>query len=339
MMTGRENLCRAIEFRTPQYLPCTFSAMLDWLRDKDPAKQARVRELTAATGGDVLSPGQCFRGRWKPADRNRWRDEWGTEWLNEGYGAISVDHPLQSGYDGLDGLYMPDPDEPGRFDEADQGLAERDGLYVRADVWNATFERMWMLRGFDNLLMDPYVEPAGFARLRDRITEIHLGMVDQWLRRKVDGIFFSDDWGTQRALLMDPRDWRRLYKPAYRRLFDRVRAGGAHVWLHSCGDVRAILPDLLDLGLSVLHPVQPQAMDLAELAREFGGKVCFYGGIDSQGVLITGTPVDVRDEVRRVVDLLGGPDGGYIGAPSQTVMPETPLDNVIAALETLAEYQ
>ncbi|MHC4717676.1 MAG: uroporphyrinogen decarboxylase family protein, partial [Planctomycetota bacterium] len=182
-------------------------------------------------------------------------------------------------------------------------------------------------------------EPARFERLRDRITEVSLGMIDQWLTRDVDGIFFSDDWGTQRSLLIDPADWRRLYKPCYGRLFERVRAGGAHVWFHSCGDVRAIVADLVDLGLNVLHPVQPQAMDLAELSREFGGKLCFYGGIDSQGVLITGSPADVREEVRRVVETLGRPDGGYVGAPSQTVMPETPLDNVIAALETLAEYQ
>ena len=198
---------------------------------------------------------------------------------------------------------------------------------------------MWHLRGFTNLLTDPYLHPDEWARLRDRIVEFDLALIDQWIARGVDGVYLEDDWGTQQALLIAPDDWRRLYKPAYAKLFARVRDGGAHVWYHSCGNVREIIPDLIDIGVSVLNPVQPQAMDLEELVREFGGKLCFYGGIDSQGILITGTPEQVKAEARRVVDLFGRFDGGYIGSPSQSIMPETPLDNIIALYEALAEYR
>gem|GEM_PF-2841421 len=114
--------------------------------------------------------------------------------------------------------------------------------------------------------------------------------------------------------------------------------GGAHVWMHLCGNVTAILPDLIDIGLNVLNPVQPQAMDVRELAREFGGKVCFNGGVDVQGTLVRGTPEDVRREVHKLVSLFGKFNGGYIGGTSHGVMPETPLDNVIAMYEAFAEY-
>lgn len=201
------------------------------------------------------------------------------------------------------------------------------------------FERLWMLRGFENALMDPYADERGFCRLRDGIVGYNLAIIDQFVRRKVDGVFFSDDWGSQRGLLMEPGAWRRFYKPSYRRMFDRVRSGGAHVWMHLCGDIRAILPDLVEMGLNVLDPVQPQAMDVRSLARDFGGKVCFHGGVDVQGTLIRGSPEDVKREAHELVRLFGGKEGGYIGATSHTIMPETPLDNVIAMYEAFAEYQ
>jgi len=155
----------------------------------------------------------------------------------------------------------------------------------------------------------------------------------------VDGIFFSDDWGSQKGLLINPEDWRKYYKPSYKKMFDRVRSGGAHVWMHLCGNITAILPDLIDLGLNVLNPVQPQAMDVIKLSREYGGKVCFYGGVDVQNTLINGTKEDVKNEIHQLVELFGKFNGGYIGDTSHSIMPETPLDNVIALYETFLEYQ
>lgn len=97
--------------------------------------------------------------------------------------------------------------------------------------------------------------------------------------------------------------------------------------------------DLIHAGLNVLNPVQPQAMDVRVLAREYGGKVCFNGGVDVQGTLIHGTPQDVRGEVDNLVDLFGRCDGGYIGGTSHSIMPETPLDNVIALYQAFLQYQ
>jgi len=341
-LVGMENYKRAIEFTGPVYRPCGIGVNLDWLRDRDEAKRTRVRELAARFPDDMLGWVNAARNATEPVLQggvSRWVDEWQTGWEDDGHGAKTESYPLESGYEGLADYDIPDPLLSGRYDAADERLEQRGDRYVQAAVWFTLFERLWMLRGFENMLMDPYVDERNFCRLRDRIVEFNLVTIDQWLERGVDGVFFSDDWGCQRGLLMNPDDWRRLYKPSYRRMFERVRSGGAHVWMHLCGDIIAILSDLIEIGLNVLNPVQPQAMDVRQLAREFGGKVCFNGGVDVQGTMIRGTPEEVKREVHELVELLGSFNGGYIGGTSHSVMPETPLDNVIAMYEAFLEYQ
>lgn len=340
-MTGRENYVRAIEFKGPAYLPCTVKVSLDWLRDTSEAGRDRVRELSARFPDDLLRDLDAARNEAEPVRREgvlRWKDEWKTGWEDDGHGAKTESYPLESGYDALERYAFPDPGRPGRFDAADGLLRQRGPRYARSMVWFTLFERLWMLRGFDNMLTDPYTDERNFCRLRDRVVEFDLAMIDGWTRRGVDAVFFSDDWGCQRGLLMNPDDWRRFYKGAYRRLFDRVQSGGAHVWMHLCGDVTAILPDLVEMGLNVLNPVQPQAMDVRRLAREFGGRLCFNGGVDVQGTLVRGTPSEVAREVHELVALFGAKGGGYIGGTSHSVMPETPLANVVAMLEAFAEH-
>ena len=103
------------------------------------------------------------------------------------------------------------------------------------------------------------------------------------------------------------------YKPAYKAMFQKVRDGKAHVWMHLCGNISEILPDLVDIGLNVLNPVQPQALDVHALARDFGGRICFNGGIDVQGTMVRGKPEEVKREVHTMVDMFGRFNGGYIG--------------------------
>ncbi|MBN1351439.1 hypothetical protein JXJ21_18625 [candidate division KSB1 bacterium] len=341
MITGYENYKSAIEFGSPEYLPCTLDVNFDWLIEKDEAKSERIRELQAQFPDDLLGGldvaiydigSNILNGA------KHWTDEWGTGWADDGHGAKTEFYPLAGGYDLMAKKSFPNPFEPGRFQKADLRLRSRANKYARACVWFTLFERLWMLRGFENMLMDPFLFPKEWSRLRDSIVEFNLCIIDQWVQRGVHGIFFSDDWGSQNGLLIHPDDWRRLYKPAYKLMFDRVRSGGAHVWMHLCGDITAILPDLIDIGLNVLNPVQPQAMDISCLADAFGGKVCFNGGVDVQGTMIFGTPQAVEREIHQLVELFGHYNGGYIGGTSHSIMPETPLDNVIALYQTFLSY-
>lgn len=339
MISGIENFKRVIEFRGPEYLPCTINVNLDWLHDKEAHKLERVCELQNRFPKDILGELDVARTAEREVQGkiSRWKDEWGTGWEDNGHGARTEAYPLSQGYELLAGYVFPDPHLAGRFNDVDEQLKGRESRYVLAAVWFTLFERLWMLRGFENMLVDPYTHEREFCRLRDHIVEYNLAIIDEWLERGINAVFFSDDWGSQSGLLMNPDDWRRFYKPSYKRMFERVRSGRAHVWMHLCGDITAILPDLIEIGLNVLNPIQPQAMDVRRLSREFGGKVCFNGGVDVQGTLIRGTPDDVRREVLELVDLFGRFNGGYIGGTSHSVMPETPLDNVIAMYDAFLE--
>jgi hypothetical protein len=172
-MTGVENYTRAIEFKGPAYLPCTVSANLDWLTEKDATKHERIRALAAQFPDDLLS--------WLNSARTsehviqdgieRWHDEWGTGWADDGHGAKTESYPLIQGYDALAGYAFPDSYLKGRFAIADDRLQNRRDRYVQAVVWFTLFERLWMLRGFENMLMDPYLNEREFCRLRDRVVE------------------------------------------------------------------------------------------------------------------------------------------------------------------------
>jgi len=335
-MTGAENYSRAIEFRGPAWLPLRLGCDLDWLHEKKEAKQARIRALQARIPDDWLVICESPKPHREPYTEKgivRWVDHWGTGWMDDGHGGKTETYPLEAGYSLAAGHPFPDPRAPGLFDKADQLLKDRLDKYVAGSVWFTLFERLWMLRGFENMLMDPYTEPDHWHGLMERILTYNLVMIEECLRRGVKGVYFSDDWGSQRGLLINPDDWRRFYKPAYAVMFRKVREGGAHVWMHLCGDITAILGDLIDLGLNVLNPVQPQAMDIRQLARNFGGHVCFNGGLDVQGTMIHGTPEEVKREAGELVRLFGSFNGGYIAGASHSIMPETPLDNVIAMYE------
>lgn len=341
-ISGKENYTKVIEFKNSSYIPCRVKVDFDWIIEKNPDKIQTIRNLQSKIKDDILADIHVAKNLEEPSEKDgktKWIDEWGTGWIDDGFGAKTEIYPLIDGYDSLNDFSFPDPHLDGRFSLVDKILEHRKDRYVRASVWFTLFERLWMLRGFENILLDPYLEMKNFSDLRDKIVDNNLTIIDLWLERKVDGIFFSDDWGSQKELLINPEDWRKYYKPAYKKMFDRVRAGGAHVWMHLCGNITAILPDLIDIGLNVLNPVQPQAMDVNKLSREYGGKVCFYGGVDVQNTLIKGTPEDVKREIHNLVDLFGKFNGGYIGDTSHSIMPETPLDNVIALYETFLEYQ
>ena len=155
----------------------------------------------------------------------------------------------------------------------------------------------------------------------------------------VDLAMFGDDLGTQQGPVMSPAVYRRLIKPAHARMVKAVKKFNKPVLLHSCGSVAAFIPDLVEIGIDALHPVQVSAkgMDTAQLKKEFGRDITFWGGIDTHRVLPRGTPGDVRDEVRRrIADL--APGGGYVLGAVHNIQAEVPVENVLAMVEAAKEF-
>ncbi|MEW6756239.1 MAG: uroporphyrinogen decarboxylase family protein, partial [Candidatus Latescibacterota bacterium] len=227
----------------------------------------------------------------------------------------------------------------GRLEGARPALARHAASrYVAGCVHMVAYERLHCLRGMANTFADFYLYPSQVERLLDALTDYCVALVGAWGRLDgVDALFLTDDWGTQQALMVSPQMWRSFFAARYRRVCDAAHAAGLQVIFHSCGNVSAIVGDLIDAGVDVIDPLQPEAMDLGEIARRYGGRVAFCGGLSDQAIAHQ-TPQQVRDTVRRTLDTLGRACGhAYLVGPSNVLTPEIPLANVEAVFQACHE--
>ena len=216
-------------------------------------------------------------------------------------------------------------------------LAETTDKYLLVGIYGSHFEKAYFSRGIENFMADMAAAPQVAHDLMRRIVDRNMVMLENILTAdEIDGVLLGSDWGTQRGLLMSPDVWDDMIRPGEQREYDLVHAFGKDVWVHSCGKIDPLIPRLVEMGLDVLNPVQPECMDLETLKRDFGDKLAFYGGITTQTVLPFGTPDEVRTEARRVRDLMGA-GGGYIFSPSQDLQADVPAENVLALLEVARE--
>ncbi|HEX9118772.1 MAG TPA: uroporphyrinogen decarboxylase family protein [Anaerolineae bacterium] len=265
-------------------------------------------------------------------------DEFGCVWDRSGGMPHPVGHPLAGDPAGLDAYRMPDPWRAGRFDGA-RAVVERyrGDLFIFGKLGMALFERAWAIRGMQQLLVDMAERPTFVEQLLDRILyEWNLPIIEQQMALGVDGFYFADDWGSKTTLLFSPAMWRRFIKPRLALCYRRVKELGGIVGQHSDGQVLAVFPDLIEIGLDVFNPLQPSLYDLSEIKRRFGDRLAFYGGVDEDRTLAFGTPEDVRAEVgARAAEL--GRGGGYILQSSHTILDDVPLANIIAYIEACQE--
>lgn len=262
-------------------------------------------------------------------------DGWGAGWDTETEGYWPAYAPLAASRN-LDGFVWPNPDAPGLLDEARrQVTADAGEHFVVPNFGFALFERAWSLRGFDQLLMDLVTEPEWVEELLERITAIQVGLARRFVALGADGGYFGDDYGAQKSLLFSPRLWRRLIKPRLARMFAVFHDAGLPVILHSDGDIWPILPDLVEIGLTCLNPVQPEVLAHDRLRREYGGRLSFFGGVSTQGVLPHGTPDEVKAATRRCLAELAPEGTGLIAGPSHRMQSDIPVVNVAAMLEVM----
>lgn len=263
-------------------------------------------------------------------------DWWGAGWGTETEGYWHAVAPLAESAD-LASYRWPNPNAGSLLADAERAMAMDAGQhFVVPNFGFALFERAWSLRGFDQLLIDLVEQPGWVEELMDRITEIQLALATRFIAVGVDAGYFGDDYGAQRSLLFSPRIWRQLIKPRLARMFSVFRDAGLPVILHSDGDIWPILPDLVDIGLNCLNPVQPEVLEHRRLRREFGEHLSFYGGISTQEVLPKATSTEVRAATLACIRNLA-PDGtGLVVGPSHRMQSDIPSENVVAMLDALA---
>jgi len=191
----------------------------------------------------------------------------------------------------------------------------------------------WRLRGMDTTLLEMAAEPEVTAEMFNRCADFSCELAEAACQRfALDWLWAGDDVASQRSMLMSPASWRKLIKPPLKRVFDIGTRHGVWVAYHCCGTLRPIIPDLIEMGLHVLNPIQCNCpgMEAAELKREFGRQLTFMGGVDTQELLPRASAAEVRRATRRLLDIMTADGGGYILAASHTVPPETPFENLFA---------
>jgi uroporphyrinogen decarboxylase len=259
------------------------------------------------------------------------RDEFGVVWSTSDIDRGSPIGPCLKMPD-LSGYRFPDPTLRYRFEGLRDWCLRNGGSYTIiwvGDLW----ERATFMRGMSDLCADLVADPAFVEALLRGLTDYILAtMAVLFARFRFDGIALSDDYGTQKAMLMSPEHWRRFVKPRLSEIYALAKANGRTVFHHTCGNVHPIIGDMIDLGLDILHPIQPEAMDVLALKQEFGNHITFCGGLRTQDLLPRGSPKEVRAEVRKLKRELGR-GGGYILEPGITVQADVPLENAIAMIE------
>lgn len=222
------------------------------------------------------------------------------------------------------------------FAETVKNIKENTDAYVLVTIWGSHFEKAYFARGIENFLADLAAEPDYARELLGMIIRKNLVMLENIVHIPgVDGILLGSDWGSQRDLLMSPACWRELIAPGEQQEYDLIHAAGKDVWVHSCGDIRRIFPDLAQMGVDALNPIQPECMDVYELKEKYGERIAFWGGISTQKTLPYGTPEAVAEETKQLTAALAK-NGGYIIAPAQEIQADVPFENLCALIDTAA---
>jgi len=307
MLSPKENYLEAISFADPEYVPLTCESHIYRMQ---------------------------LDGNFRLED---WTDLWGVKWEIgiEGTVPFPKGNPLPS-LDLLDEYVPPSPSDLGVTEEMNLELDDLDlgEKIVIGHLMYLLFERVWAIMGMDNYLVSLITHPEESHHLLHMIATYARGVFDRYLGLGVDGVSFSEDLGSQRALITSPEMFRDFILPEYEYIFENVLAAGKIVDFHSCGCIDAIAADLAKIGVTILNPIQHRANNFKKIKSETQGKMALKGGIDT-AVLALGTPEDVAYEVTRVMEILK-PGGGYICGPDQGI-PGIPESNMEALWTTARE--
>jgi uroporphyrinogen decarboxylase len=299
-MTSREIVRRAIEFDSPPRVPYSFVQPLE----SDFCELAVIASATQAINAQHAPRGEMVF------------DEWGVGWRSTGraWGHAEV-CPLAD-LAALDGYHFPEPvsKETWELMKLVVGAAGNAGKYiVGADPINS-FERLRALMGFENLMIAAYTDRVRFESLLDKLTDMTIDVIRGYAEAgEVQGFMTWDDWGLQTGLQIRPAQFSEVFKPRYARIVEACHSHNMHYALHSCGVIRDIIPDLIDIGADVLQIDQPRLLGVDRLAEEFGGKICFWNCVDIQWSAQAEVSLEeARGEAVSMTKALGRFNGGFI---------------------------
>lgn len=360
-MTSKERLQMAMDHVEPDRVPymATFVPEVAMLLQRQHADQLAgigqdielkyqgMTELDILFGHDMLLLTYGIStGYYRDTAEETYRDAWGITWRKIPYATINgpgyyteiVDCPLADDRR-VDSYRPPDPDDE------DMGYADaiiaRYGRekYICGIIDCSIFEAMKYLRGMEQSLTDLLTDKDLAHHIMDMTVDYHLRLGFKLIERGVDMLWLADDYGAEHAMIFSPELFREMIKPKMARMIDELRKRNRHVKIafHSDGFIEPIIDDLIDVGVDLLNPIQPESMDPARIKARYGKRIALWGTVSTQSTLPFKRPEDVMAEVReRIRDC--APGGGFLLAPTHNIQLDTPLENIAAFYRAIDMY-
>ncbi len=281
-------------------------------------------------------------------------DEWGFthQFPKNGYWFSLIKHPMEAVNfeepEVVDTYSWPDSDNKKRFaglrDKAIQ-FKEQGKIVMTKGLCAGLFEMHQRLRGMENAMLDPFLFPVNSDKLIGKLADLKMEFWDAAINELGDLVDIAgegDDYGSQQSQLISPEQFREYYKPHFLRVLSFIKEKAPHIKIifHSCGNVRPIIPDFIEMGVDILNPVHINAMGMepVQLKKDFGRDIIFWGGgVDTQNILPSGTIQEVKDNVRRNIEALA-PGGGFVFNTVHNIQAEVPPENIMAMWETLQKF-
>lgn len=311
-MTSRERVLATLAHTPPDRAPRDLWVLPYVTLFRNQELAALLQKYPPDIDSPELSPGSNNRDLERVARAGTYTDEWGSVWHVAEPGVVGeVKEPVLSDWSRLS-HFVPPPHThtPADWDHVNRacGASSR---YMLSGVCARPFERLQFLRGTENLYIDLAYNTPEVRTLISIVHEYYREEVTRWSRSAVDGIMLMDDWGSNTSLLIHPDMWREVFKPIYKEYCEIIHGAGKAVFFHSDGNIQAIYPDLIEVGVDALNS-QLFCMNIEELGARYRGKITFWGEIDRQSVLPFGSPDDVTAAVSRVRAALDCGSGGVI---------------------------
>ena len=352
-MTSKERVLTAVHHQTPDRVPIDFWAepdvkrkLCEFLRLRD------EEELLGRFHVDLRSVYPKYIGpELKTFPDGSFEDFWGVI-RSPAYHAAGVHYEVRHAplaeaktLDDVENCRWPEADWFDYSSLAEQCDRHRDYALVVGKMGRecqTVFIQTWYSRGLEQIMLDMLENPELAEAIIAKVVEFrvkHVTRILEAVAGKADILQFADDYGSQNGLIMSPALWRKFFRPGLKCLVDLAHQAGLKVFLHSCGGVRQLIPDLIEVGIDILNPIQVRAwgMEPRELKQEFGQRLCFHGSVDTQQTLPFGSRDEVTQEVKDRITTLGQ-GGGFILGPTHTIEPDVPLENIVAMYDVAAEF-